>query len=79
MVCKQMGLNTRKLIFRDFWTTGTDQPANPHSLISAFVVHLLESIISKLATGKTFTILDSLCSWGDWFESHFVGPNDWNE
>ena len=29
---------------------GTDQPVHPHSLISAFVIHLLESIISILAT-----------------------------
>ena len=29
---------------------GTDQPAHPCSLISAFVIRLLESIISKLAT-----------------------------
>ena len=29
---------------------GADQPEHPHSLISAFVIHLLESIISRLAT-----------------------------
>ena len=29
---------------------GADQPAHPRSLISAFVIGLLESIISKLAT-----------------------------
>ena len=29
---------------------GADQPAHPRSLISAFVIRLLESIISKLAT-----------------------------
>ena len=34
--------------------TGADQPVHLHlrSLISAFVIHLLESIISKLATCK---------------------------
>ena len=32
--------------------TGTDQPAHPRSLISAFVFRLLESIIFKLATGE---------------------------
>ena len=31
---------------------GTDQPAHPHSLISAFIILLLESIIYKLATNK---------------------------
>ena len=30
--------------------TGADQPAHPRSLISAFVIRLLESIISRLAT-----------------------------
>ena len=29
---------------------GADQPAHPRSLISAFVIRLLESMISKLAT-----------------------------
>ena len=32
--------------------TGTDQPAHTRSLISAFVILLLESIISRLATSK---------------------------
>ena len=31
---------------------GADQPAHPRSLISDFVIHLLESIISKLAPAK---------------------------
>ena len=30
----------------------TDQPAHPRSLISAFVIHVLESTISKLATSE---------------------------
>ena len=30
--------------------TGADQPAYPRSLISAFVIRILERIISKLAT-----------------------------
>ena len=30
--------------------TGADQPAHLHSLISAFVIHVLESTISKFAT-----------------------------
>ena len=32
--------------------TGADQPAHPRSLISTFAIHLLESIISRLATGQ---------------------------
>ena len=31
---------------------GADQPAHPRNLISAFVIRLLESIISRLATGE---------------------------
>ena len=32
--------------------TGADQPAHPRSLISAFVIRFLESIICKLATDE---------------------------
>ena len=32
--------------------TGPDQPAHPRSLISAFVIRFLESIICKLATDE---------------------------
>ena len=32
--------------------TGADQPVRPHSLISAFVIRYLESIICKLTTGE---------------------------
>ena len=42
--------------------TGADQPAHTRSLISAFVIRYLESNICKLATGKNFNFLDSLCS-----------------
>ena len=31
---------------------GADQPAHPRILISTFVIHFLESNISKLATGE---------------------------
>ena len=31
---------------------GADQPAHPGSLVSTFVVHCLDSIISKLAKSK---------------------------
>ena len=51
---------------------GTDQPAQMRSLINAFVIHLLESIISNFAT-STFYI----CSLGVWFETCFVrNPED---
>ena len=32
--------------------TGADQPAHPRSLISAYVIRVLESIICKLSTGE---------------------------
>ena len=32
--------------------TGADKPAHLHSLISAFVIHVLESTISKLTTSE---------------------------
>ena len=32
--------------------TGTDQPAHARSLISAFVIRFIDSIICKLATGE---------------------------
>ena len=53
--------------------TGADQPAHPRSLISAYVIRFLKSIISKLASREIFNFLASLCSLGDWFESYFVG------
>ena len=46
-----MGLNARKPVLRGFANnTGADQPAHSHSLISTFVIHVLESTISELAT-----------------------------
>ena len=52
-----MGLDARKPVFGFFSNnTGADQPAHPRSLISAFVIRMLDSIICKLATG-VITIL----------------------
>ena len=51
--------------------------ADQRSLISAFVICLLESIIYRLATSKNFNFLASFCSSADGFESRFVGnPED---
>ena len=47
-----MGLDTRKPVFRFANNKGPDQPAHPGKLISAFVIHLLKIIISKLATSE---------------------------
>ena len=47
------GPRRKKTCLRGFANnTGADQPAHPRSLISAFVIHVLESIICKLDTGE---------------------------
>ena len=49
----QMGLDARKTCLQEFVNnTGTDQPAYLRSLISTFVIYILESTISKLATSE---------------------------
>ena len=49
------GPRREKTCLREFAiNTGADQPAHPRSLISAFVIRFLESIICKLATGEFF-------------------------
>ena len=50
-----------KTCLRRFWNNkGADQPAHLHSLISAFVISLSKSIISRLATGKISILIASL-------------------
>ena len=44
---------------------------HPCSLISAFVVHYLDSIVPILAKSK-IARLASLCSWADWFEFYLA-------
>ena len=51
---------------------GPDQPAHPRSLISAFVVHFLGSIIPILLNSS---FQDSSWSWEGQFESLIPGPN----
>ena len=41
---------------------GADQPAHPHSLVSAFVIPFLESIISRIAMSEISNFLACLCS-----------------
>ena len=56
---------------------GADQPAHPRSLISAFVVRLIGKDHIYTCYKQIFKILASLCSLGDWFESHYVrNPED---
>ena len=47
------GLDVRKLVFGGFANNkGADQTAHMHSLISAFVVHLTKSIMSRHSTSE---------------------------
>ena len=55
---------------------GADQPAHLRSLISAFVVRCLDSIISLVSISQ-ISRLASLYSWAGWFVSDLVGnPED---
>ena len=56
-----MGLNARKPGIIHANNKGADQSVHPRSLISAFVICLLESKISKLASCKNFNFPSSLC------------------
>ena len=49
----QYGPGREKTCLREFGNnTGADQPAHSRSLISAFVIRVLESTITKLATSE---------------------------
>ena len=51
---------------------GADQPAHPRSLIGAFVVRCLDSIIPILAKSTISRLI-----WAGWFESYMVeNPED---
>ena len=52
---------------------GADQTANPHSLISAFVVRCLDSIISLDSIAEISRLLASFCGCAGWFVSGRVG------
>ena len=53
-----MGLNARENLSLGFANNkSTDQPARLYRLISAFVIHFLEIIISKLAAGEILIFL----------------------
>ena len=54
-----MGLDVRKP--GPIFCEGADQPVHPRCLINAFVIRLLESIISRLATSEILIFLPSLC------------------
>ena len=47
-----LSLDVRKLVFGDLRNKSADQNAHTRRLISAFVIRLLESGVSKFATGE---------------------------
>ena len=54
---------------------GAHQPAHPQSLISTFVVHCLDSIITCLI--QVFKTLAGLCNLAGWLESYLLAnPED---
>ena len=55
---------------------GADQPAHPHSLISAFVIHYLESKVASLLTCKISIFYLVSVAEQTSFESHFFGNNE---
>ena len=73
-----LGPRHEKTCLRGFANnTGADQPVHLRSLISAFFIRLLDSVIYRHATSAISLFLASLCSLGDCFESHFIGnPED---
>ena len=52
-----MGFDARKHVWRFANNKGADQPAHVCSLISAYVIRLLVSIISRLATSEISIVL----------------------
>ena len=56
-----LGIDARKPDVLHANNKDADQPWHPHSLGSAFVIRLLESKISKLASCKNFNVPSSLC------------------
>ena len=54
---------------------GADQPAHPRSLISAFVVRCLGSIISLVSISEIFKTLASFCGCAGRFVSGLVGSS----
>ena len=72
-----MGLNARKTTLLHVNNKSAAQPAPRHSLISPFVIHTFESIITKLAVSKNVTILASLHSSAGWDKLYtLANPED---
>ena len=56
----------RKPVYAMCDKKGSDQPAHMCSLISAFIICRLDSIIPWIAISKNFKTLASLCRWVSW-------------
>ena len=53
-----MGLNAKEKMYSGFVNTkGANKPAPPLSLIRAFIIRLLESIVSQLAVSDNYIFL----------------------
>ena len=65
----------RKCVLSYVNNKGADQPAHPHSLISAFVVRCLGSIISLVSISEIFKTLASFCGCAGRFVSGLVGSS----
>ena len=50
-----------------------EQQRRRHAVWSAPLFSLIGKCHIKTGFRRNFTFLTSLCSWGDWFESRFVG------
>ena len=72
---KEMSRAMRKCVMSYANNKGADQPAHPHSLISAFVVRCLDCIIS-LDSIAEISILASFCGCAGRFLSYLVA-NSW--
>ena len=72
-----MGLNTRKPVFRGLWTTKAQTSLRIRADWSAPLLLTFWKVSYLNLPYVKFHFLASLFSWGDWFESCFVGnPED---
>ena len=72
-----MNLVVRKPVFAYANNKDADQPAHQRRLISVFVIHCLDSIISLVSIPKISNLWPSLCGCPGWLVSYMVAnPKD---
>ena len=73
-----MGLDGRKPVFRGLRTTHAQSSLRISTVWSApkVVIRFYENTIYRLATEEISIFLASHYSWGDWFETSFVGKSE---